>query len=1116
MRENLEVQRIGEKKNSLKIDQINSQEDPITYNIEQNEDFIIETTKIKSLVSNYNTNISIQAEMVNSSFKIDSKENYSNIEWKNGIEPNYGEVNFSLITSIDRNYTRLNFTNNNDPPSYGITNTIFNVSSNPSIISHTSNISFDFQIPSITPSLISSIHTLALEFRFNNGSLHYVLSSFGGNFGGNPVENIIRPNETNNVYIFCNKTPPFEWTHISSNITKIITELFSSQEYDKFADLETLFCYLITFNPDFNLSLDLDNLGYISLLSPNNPINYSIDETLVSTNDGLLYFNTTRGNCTFLAKDNSIWSMNLQTYIKANVSRNETQVTLQLDIIIPKIIDNPHSSIIHLFLPSDWTNLQFINKSIQYSGGNQTIWLNNYVTAKEYHLNVLGLDNATLEAQAPNYLTNIIAPANIQKNEQLKIRGNLRYPLSEHINLFLFNNSFLYHITTLPMVNSTFIFSNIITGEQFPTGLLYLILNWSSSFEYGIFKSLIYIHEEFNQQASIDIHTSQNISIYRYQSLFLNLSLYLDSSPYWTNETFVFLLERTECIFFSRTSQNNYVLNISSIDWDPGEYLLQIIASDKYKFFANNTIHFFIEPASIYWNFENLPIYIIKGENLTFRLYSFISSDEGSIFITLPGLEIRMWINDTVTVCDKTNSDGYIDINIGINGVKYENWLHMIITGILNQRIVKFQQVLIFVSNETAVLNKNRAYISEFMRSPIKANSTFHVHYQVDYSSNGTAWYVPVDSISKNIASAYILRDNYVLGTQLEDEILSWNILANQTIKDTLVIEFFSPIVSFQVESLSSRFRIRIETYSDITISNYSIELDFEFLGLPFSNLSLLDSINRELMDFYPLSVTGSTIKFINLNIIAEITIIYYIEGDIENIELSIFLPFNSFYAYNESITGSWMINVSIEFGYSVYYTLSNSNPLECHNTSIKKLSNSSYIITATLPKQQWNTSFSIYLNTIFLSKLEIVSLKQHFRVIDPYSPVIDYFVESYENYVKIHAFLAEPEKASGVRNVICQSIQKNYTFLLQSKNYFIFNLSLNLVSSRFVRIIAIDWAGNIQASDYIDISEFSSNNQTPFNILDIQFIFPVILSSVTLGGIGITRIIRKRRASIL
>ncbi len=1126
----LEIQKNDEKIPNLKIDQINSQENIITYNVEQNETFIIETTKIKSLVSNYNTNISFQAEVINSSFEIASTENNNSNEWMNGIEPDYGEVNFSLVTSDDKNYTRLNFTNNNDPPGYGITNTIFNVSSNPNVVSHSTNISFDFQIPSITPALLSSIHTLALEFRFNNGSFYYVLSSFGGSYEGIQKDNMIRPNLTNNVYIYCNKTPPFEWNHVSSNITKIITdpELFSPQEYDKFANLKTLFCYLITFDPDFNLSLDLDNLTYSSLLSSNNSIDYSIGETIVSTTNGSLFFDDTLGNCTFSPYDNSIWSTNLLTYIIANISRifqletpyivelwNETHVTTQIDLNFPQIIENPHSSVIHMVLPSDWTNFRFINDSIQFSSENHTIWLNNYITAKEYHFNVLGMDNVTFEAQAPNYLTNIIAPVNIQKNELLDIRGEIRYPLSEQINLFLHNSSFIFHRTTLPMVNSTFIFSDIIIGEQFPLGLLHFTLNWSSSFEFGIYDVLIYIHEEFNQTSTITIHTSKNISIYRFEPLYVNISLYLDSNPYWTNEAFVFLLERNECINFTRKSQNNYILNISSIQWEPGEYLLQIYASDRYKYFATDTIQLFIEPASVYWNFENLPSFIIEGDNLTFRLYSFINSEEGDKFITLPGLEIRMWVNDTAIVYYETNSDGYIDININISEIISEDWLSLIITGMLDQRIVKIQYVSFFMSNLTAVHNKNRAYLSEILKSPIKANSTFHIHYQVDYSSNGTAWYIPIDSISKNIVSAYILRENFVIGTQLEDKILSWNLYANQSVKDTLVIELFSPTVSMKVESVSSRFRIKIETYSDITINNYSIELDFEFLGLPFSNLSLLDSINREIMDFYPITVSGYHIEFTKLNIIASIPIIYYIEGYLENIELLISHPFESVYIYNDSITGSWMINVPIEFEYSVFYTISNSTQLICHNTSIKELSNSSYIITASLPKQQWNKSFSVYLKAYFFSKLEIVSITQHFKIIDPYPPVINYFVESYIDYMIIHAFLFEPEGASGVKQVICQIDKENRTFLLDSKGHFTFNLTHKVNSSQIARIVAIDWAGNIQTSAYIEISEYISKNPI-LNVFDIQFIFSVIFSSVTLGGIGITRMIRKRSTSVL
>jgi hypothetical protein len=52
MIEDLEIQKNDGIIPNLKIDQINSQENFITYNIEQNETFIIETTKSKSLVSN--------------------------------------------------------------------------------------------------------------------------------------------------------------------------------------------------------------------------------------------------------------------------------------------------------------------------------------------------------------------------------------------------------------------------------------------------------------------------------------------------------------------------------------------------------------------------------------------------------------------------------------------------------------------------------------------------------------------------------------------------------------------------------------------------------------------------------------------------------------------------------------------------------------------------------------------------------------------------------------------------------------------------------------------------------------------------------------------------------
>lgn len=1118
---------------NLKINKLASNEEPIQYLIEQGRQFNLKIRQMKQMVTSSETNVSIKSKVINTSFRILSTGENSSNEWKNDIEPDYGDVNVTTIFSGSDNISRFNFSENGETPVSGITNTKFLVSSNPDITSFPTIVSFDFQIQFLSPELLSSphTHTLALELRFNNSSITFILSDFGGNFGEILEENVARPNGSDSLYILCNETAPFSWRNISYNITRLITTYFSPEEYPKFSSLETLFCYMITSTPvyEYRLTLDIKNLEYFTSLPPCPPINYSLGETMIFTDNGTLSVSSTMGNFTFYAYEDSPWNNNAETYLEVNVTRtkslevfsiskdwNDTKVKINLFLDIPNILEGASSSIIHIIIPSDWTNISIVNQSINLEFNNQTEMLNEFILGKSFRVNVYGMDWGILEAWAPNYFSNIVVPTDVSRSEVIQIRGDLRYSLPGDINLYFQNESFLFHQATLPMINSTFVFPEITITEQFPTGILQFTLNWSNSWEFGIYKKIVYIHEEVSYYSVILFQSSTSVNIYQFESLLINLSLLKNGNKYCTNSTLVFLIKGSECLFFSQTSGNNFILNVSHFIWDPGDYTLDVIASDGSLFFAKDAVNLTVEPASIFWSFENLQSTLLRNDNVSFRLYSYIQPQGEEFFQTLSGLNVRIWINDTVISSYETNLEGFTDISFDFEYSTIGDLLQVAVEGMLEGEVFKLQTLLFSISNETAPGGGDRAYAHEIMRSPVKANGTFYVYYYIEYSNNNSNWFIPIESFSSVILSAYILRGNYVIGANFENQMLIWTLEANQSFNDTLILELPGPTVVTTKETLSKEFRIKIEAYSDITTNNYTIEIDLKFLSFPFSNLSLLDSLNRDITNLYPITIEGSIISFSQLNIIGGIEMCYFLEGYLQELEVSVRTSFKSSYVYNESIIGSWEINTPINYSYSVLYTILGLGSWKCHNTILEVFPNASSVITALLPPQRWNDSVSIQLIVNYFTDLTIVSSMQNFTISDPFAPTLDYSVEVFVDIIRVHAFIYEPEKASGVRNISLLMGEQNITAKSLSINHYVFDIPMKTADSQFIKVIAVDWAGNEVLSDPININKFISNSQSLLKLFESQLFFPTLFSIVIISGIFITRVIRKRKTSIL
>ncbi|MFX0173167.1 MAG: hypothetical protein ACFE9L_14820 [Candidatus Hodarchaeota archaeon] len=1113
----------------LSLNNFSSSKKSIQYEVEQGVQYHLKTTQLKNMITTSETNVSLESKIINSSFLIISNAEDSNSDWKNNIEPDYGTVNSSTILLNNNSFFRLNFTENNQTPASGITNTKFNVSSNPSPLDFPTVVSFDFQIPLFSPELINSPHTLALEFRFNNGSINFILSDFGSNLGELLEENVTKPVGSDSLYILCNESAPLDWRFISYNISRLIETYFSPTEYYKFSELKTLFCYMFTFLPSYQITLDIDNIKYSSILKPNIPIIYSLEGLNISTDTGTLNYNSTMGNITFIAYENTSWNDNLQTYINVSFIRikevgsyhtgeswNETHVKIHISLNNSDLIENASFSVIHVLLPSDWSNLIIINQSRSIDFYNETIKINDYIIGNRYHIDNFGIDCIMLEAWASNYFTNIVTPVDINKNDIIQIKGDLLYPLSGDINLFLHNNSFIYHQTTLPMINSTFIFSAIEINDQFPFGLLQLTLNWSNSWQYGVYEQLVYVHQAVGEESTILFQSSQSVEIYQYESLQVNLSLHKGGEKYVTNSTIVFLINKDDCLFLTRSSSDDFILNSTQIIWDPGNYSLEIFASDEEEFFATETLNLTIRPASILWTFENLQTQLLRNESISFRIYSYLQPQDRGILFIFSDLKIRLLINDTILAEYTTNSEGYTDIFLDDSYSVLENFLHISLIGLVKNKICKYQSIVFSISNETAPSTGERANINELFRTHAKANKTFYIYYTIDYSTSNSSWYIPIESFNRNLISAFILRDNFVIGTQIEGQYLVWSIEANQTSNDTLVLELPCPTIYSTLEEISEKFRIKITLTSDITVNNYSVFLDLTFLGFPFVNISLLDSLERDITNIFPIISDSFIISISQLNIIGGIEINYFLVGYLQEMEIEIWKPFRLSYAYNESITGSWKVRFPVNFSYTIQYAIQYSGLHICYNTSLIVLPNNSALITANLPPQSWNSSISIQLIVKYFSSLRKTSSIQNFTISDPFVPLLDYSVESRGNQIRIYSFAFEPEKASGIKNISVVAEKKTFSATFSTSGFYIFEISIRDIDSQYIKICVTDLAENEVFSDYIDVKKFVNSYQPFSEILNPQIISSGLFSLVIISGIVISRMIKKRKSTIL
>ena len=266
----------------------------IEYIGEQNHSFIIHSKDTISLNSNQSSDIDLEFIPRSSKFVLDSTMNNGSISWVNGLEPGSGEVQVQNNLSEEIPFFRFLFSDNNDSPISGITNENFKDCINPSILNYSTYFSFEFSNLNLTSEISNSLHSVALELRFNNGSINFLLSDNGSSLGLPVGENIYKPS-SNSLYINFNHTNNNQWKEFSFNITKLIETYFLRSEYNQFANITSLYLYSFTFAEEYNFTLDLRKVNYTTFLPHDNQFKYYINNSFVGSYTGsFLYENTSK------------------------------------------------------------------------------------------------------------------------------------------------------------------------------------------------------------------------------------------------------------------------------------------------------------------------------------------------------------------------------------------------------------------------------------------------------------------------------------------------------------------------------------------------------------------------------------------------------------------------------------------------------------------------------------------------------------------------------------------------------------------------------------------------------------------------------------------------------
>ncbi len=1099
----------------------------IPYTSNQNVSINVTSKKLVSINSSSTNDIVIRSTPQSSSFNIHSVVTEEKISWQNNIEPDYGEVDVIQNLSASTPYYRLNFSENNVTPVSGITNVDFNITSNPDPYNFSTNFLFRYRISHIDSGLINEDHSLVLELRFNNASLNFIIADKGSYFGA-PLENNIYKPSTNSLYILCNETDQSNWITELYNITYLITQYFLPTEYTMFMNLKTVFCYMFAFIPEYSISLDIQETSYSTVLPANeSAVNYTINEKTIQSDNGSLVYEIIGGNVSLFLEESSIWQKYQLTNFNVEINRevviftqprvvqwNNSYVKVNLTLSIPQLIPFQVSNKLYLNLPMDWALINNLNSSVSFVTLGLLEIAPDNTTCLIYRFSVENLKFLILQFATPNYIQDIEVPTILSYNEVVQVEGRLIHSISNTLHLYLLNETVFHHTTTTCMLNGSFMFPMINIDDHYPIGMIELLVNISSSYRFGLYRQILHIHSGETGITSINLLTSENIELYQYDPLFLNLSLEKNGQKYIESSVLVIAVLGESIHQFNQSINGFFHLLITHVLWPSQQNNLTVIASNGEDFFASKRIAITIFPVVVDWDIQGVPTEFNPIINLSLQINMFVSPQEGGTNWPLSEVKLTYWINSSMTQECYTNDFGYSNVIIPTNTYTTAKILNLLVIAHLKNTFLKMDLFSISVSNFSNESDRVHPNLNEIMRDPVYSNKSFFIFYNIIYPENGSLWIISSNKYPNPPISAFLLRDNYILEITINSQSITWDLISNPSNNDTLVLEFQGPTITYSLSNKPSSYDLHLECLSDFTISNYCIALNLDFIKFPLSNITLRDFLRRDISDKFVIELIGSYLYLKDLNIINGIIVNYYLEIQFEIPQVEILSNFQESYAYNETIVGKWRFSTSTEFSYKVSYTLQNRFHSECRNTSFYSLMNNTYIIEAHFQNFKWNTTVNVTLEVIFSNGFHSISPEQMFSIIDPFPPEYSYFIDFRDESFDLHLLVSESDEGSGVHEIDCTYFGIQYNSTLLTPGHHLFEIPFEESQIGKINVLISDKAGN-NSSFTIDLNleiEFPSSKDKA----DPSIFLPSVLSLLIISVIFSVKFVRRRQKSIL
>lgn len=1091
-----------------------------------NQDYFMNDSVYNYSISNgYISNLSLELE--SSKLLLDTgSDEVNDSYWKPLNDEFMGNTFVSLENESSYSFSNIVFENNGSSHYSAASNNYLNFSSLPNPLLYDTTFDFSFRNKNISENLLTNPHHTQLQFIYNNASINFIFSDNGSN-----KEDLINdtyyitPPPLTDIDIWVDDVPNNIWKDISLNITQKLKQLFSEGLYgnitDNFSILKEIRCSIFSFPSEYHYEFDIKNLKiFVNTTNFTVIREFKINNNTIYTNNNSIYYegNFSDIKVEFLELINwnqssiSIFNIRFISYISEEFELSLTDWNQNLCFIEM------------IFLPSNVTNFtemnlqfevpkEYMNLTIENGTGTLT---NNTIE------NLYSKDNFTysycsdlselvvIEASVENYLEIIYVSQNIQITDNLEVSGSTKKTSESEIGIIIYNQTFNMKFSLLNYVDGSFKFILKVSDYSL-LGNYFLDIYYNTSLYFGRAVSQFQI-VEFEYNDSIISNSEEFIEIYQFESLLMNISLFRNNLPYDPSndsELKVFLMNGPSTFLFNRTKNtSNFILNVSTLKWNPDEYITEIYAVGENDYFAIKSSIIKVKENNYVWNFSNFNKEIPIETNFMIEVGFYKRINDSLIPVTYA--EVKLYYHNT-SFDLILNDKGLFSVTIQINqsSTSLDNFYFQ---ALIDKTFLSSSSCNIFpIDKPFAGYTIVESKLLD--QTEIVANQSYWLYFNISYPNNGSYWSMSLQNIlnsTNQIERIYLYQKFELLNITTVNSSIYWIVERSQYQTDCLAIKLIAPKSYYYVieEKGTVEYYITMTSQGEVKNTTITIEINNSF-NLN-KDISFFDEIDRNITEFMNYTLLNSKIMIQNIDI--KLGVEFYLKIRFHKINglIGILDPIKKNSQYNEEISGSWFFNHPHNYSIYVYYKINDTISFYLLNREISNQNISYGIVKLSLPLQKWGVEILVWLRMINLDfNTSIESESQEIRIQDKIPPEISYYISSDSDEIWFNLMCYEPQLASGILSIkIYNEITGlNITNTMSKQESIFFNKFQ--IKESIVNITILDYAFN-SVNLTVDINDLKKSVVDNSLFLN-QTIFTLFLSLIILIPYLSIQFLRKR-----